>query len=73
MEKIKLGVYRHYKGKEYRVLMEGVNDETREPVIIYIPLYGEGEITVRKKSVFLDEVDEPEFNYKGPRFVFVKE
>ena len=73
--KIKKGVYRNFKGKNYLVLRE-VPDATNgstEPMILYIQLYGNYQEMVRKKSEFLEEVDRPDFNYKGPRFQYVGE
>ena len=44
---IKPGVYRHFKGKRYRVLFEAVNSETGERMVVYLALYGEGGVWVR--------------------------
>lgn len=54
--KIKPGVYRHYKGNHYRVLGEVVLDGPRTLMVLYIPLYGKGEPTVRHKAEFLSLV-----------------
>lgn len=63
-EKIKKGVYWHFKGKDYLVL---------EVMILYIPFYGKFQMLVRPKAMFLEEVNRPECNYKGPRFLYVGE
>ena len=47
---IKPGVYRHFKGKRYRVLFEAVNSETGERMVVYLALYGEGKVWVRPAS-----------------------
>ena len=33
------GIYRHYKGNEYKVFGVGKDTETEEDVVIYQPLY----------------------------------
>lgn len=60
------GVYQHYKGKFYRVLMLGVIDGSREPAVIYVPLWGDGEPTVRTVKDFTEELKTGD--YIGPRF-----
>ncbi|MEA2112663.1 MAG: DUF1653 domain-containing protein [Patescibacteria group bacterium] len=39
MPEIKLGKYRHFKGKEYEVLGVGNHSETLEKLVIYRALY----------------------------------
>lgn len=71
MSEIKKGRYRHYKGKEYVVIGEVAHSETKERMVLYIPLYGEFRMFVRPKDMFLETVDMPEYNHKGPRFRFI--
>ena len=59
---VPLGIYRHYKGKEYEVLGVAVHTETREEFVVYRPLYddpalGENPMFVRPKEMFLQEVE----------------
>jgi hypothetical protein len=56
-EKIKLGKYRHHKGKEYEVLGVAKHSETLEELVVYRALYGDGELWVRPLAMFLDEVE----------------
>ncbi|KAA5609584.1 DUF1653 domain-containing protein [Rhodovastum atsumiense] len=53
---IRLGKYRHYKGKEYVVIGEAKHSETLEEVIVYKALYGAEDIWVRPKNMFKDTV-----------------
>lgn len=53
---VRLGRYRHFKGNEYEVLCVGLDSETTEEVVIYKALYGNGDIWVRPKKMFLETV-----------------
>lgn len=59
MTEIKLGKYKHYKGKEYRVLGIAKHSEDLEELVVYEALYDneESKLWVRPKSMFLEEVD----------------
>ena len=50
------GTYRHYKGKHYEVLGVATHSETREPLVVYRPLYGEGGLWVRPLAMFTEQV-----------------
>ena len=59
MAEIKLGKYRHYKGKEYEVLGVGNHSETLEKLVIYKALYdseefGPNAIWTRPYEMFFD-------------------
>jgi hypothetical protein len=65
------GRYRHFKGKEYEVLGVARHSETDEPFVVYRPLYGGFELTVRPASMFSEQVNrdgrtQPRFTYMGP-------
>ena len=77
MSQIKLGKYRHYKGKEYLVIGQGKHTETQEEVVVYWALYkspdsGQYELCIRPVSSFLKRAIDISGN-KVPRFVFVEE
>ena len=59
MEDIKLGIYKHYKGNEYRVLGIATHSETLEKMVVYQALYGTYGIWVRPINMWneLVEVD----------------
>ena len=56
MEPIKPGLYRHFKGGEYRVLYTAAHSETLEPMVVYQALYGEKGIWVRPASMWNETV-----------------
>ncbi len=51
------GIYRHFKGDYYLVVDVALDSETKEEVVVYRRLYGDGSLWVRKKEMFLSEVD----------------
>ncbi len=50
------GRYRHYKGNEYDVIGMARHSETREMMVVYRPLYGEGGLWVRPAAMFVEDV-----------------
>ena len=69
--KLKLGKYRHFNGGEY--LVEGVatHSETREEMVVYRPLYGEGGLWVRPLRMFQESVEHD--GSVRSRFQFISE
>ena len=53
---IKLGRYRHFKGGEYEVIGIARHSETREEMVVYRALYGEGGLWVRPASMWAETV-----------------
>ena len=51
------GVYEHYKGNRYEVLMVARHSETEEEFVVYRQLYGDRGIWVRPLAVFLESVE----------------
>ncbi len=74
-DSVKPGVYHHFKGNTYHIIGVSQNTETQALTVVYIPQYGEhaGKLSNRDLKMFLEEVDRPELNYKGPRFILVEE
>jgi len=65
------GIYRHYKGKYYRLLFVAKHSETLEEMAVYQALYGEGAFWVRPLAMFAESVEvegvlQPRFAYVGP-------
>ena len=49
--------YRHYKGNQYKVLALAKHSETLEDMVVYVALYGNGQVWVRPKSMWNEEVE----------------
>ena len=67
--KIKLGKYRHYKGRLYKVIGVPRHSETLEELVVYE--HDDGEMWVRPWSMFMEEVEVD--GKRVPRFEFVGE
>ena len=68
---VEKGKYRHYKNKDYYVIGCAIHTETGEEFIVYRALYGDEQLWIRPKSMFISEVDlngetVPRFRYVGP-------
>jgi hypothetical protein len=50
------GLYRHYKGNEYRVLGLARHSETLETMVVYQALYGAKGLWVRPAAMFAEMV-----------------
>ncbi len=68
---IKLGKYRHFKGREYEVIGIASHSETLEPMVVYRALYGEHGLWVRPAAMWVEWVDRED--YRGPRFRYIGE
>lgn len=60
------GKFRHYKGNEYEVVDLVRHSETEEWMVLYRPLYGEGDLWVRPFEMFysnvvIEGVEQPRF------------
>ena len=54
---IKPGVWRHFKGNEYRVLCMATHSETLEELVVYQALYGERGVWVRPARMWCESVE----------------
>lgn len=66
---LKPGRYRHFKGKEYRLIGIALHSETLEEMVVYQALYGECGLWVRPKAMWTEQVQRED--YCGPRFIYV--
>ena len=53
----KPGLYRHYKGHDYRVIGLARHSETLEALVVYQALYGERGLWVRPAAMFLEAIE----------------
>ncbi len=74
MPDVKVGKYKHYKGKMYEVIGVARHSETLEELVVYRALYhsdewGDNALWVRPKEMFLEMVEID--GKKVPRFEFI--
>ena len=50
------GIYKHFKGNEYRVIDTATHSETMEVMVIYKPLYNDSGLWVRPLDMFLEKI-----------------
>ncbi len=65
-----LGLYRHYKGRDYRLLHVARHSETEEQMAVYQQCYGDEAIWVRPLPMFcesltLEDKSVPRFSFLG--------
>lgn len=63
---IEPGVYEHFKGARYEVLVVARHSETEEPFVVYRQLYGDGAHWVRPLAMFTETVERD--GRRVPRF-----
>lgn len=71
---IRPGLYRHYKGKTYRVFSTVTHSETEEVLVLYAPegqTRGEARLWVRPLSMFIETVTIS--GSEIPRFALIAE
>ena len=71
MQEPKPGVYRHFKGNEYRLLYVAHHSETLEPMVVYQAMYGDKGVWVRPLSMWDETVERDGAVYK--RFTYIGE
>ena len=69
---MKLGIYQHYKGKLYKVLLLAKDTETLEEMVVYECLYEnpQGQFWTRNKLMFEEKILID--NKEVQRFTFIR-
>lgn len=71
VDRLKLGIYKHYKGNLYRVIGLARHTETGEELVTYQSLYGDFGLWARPRAMFEEII---QVNGKEtPRFEFLQE
>ena len=53
---MKLGVYKHYKGKLYKVIGVAIHSETLEKLVVYQAMYGKKKFWVRPEKMLNEKI-----------------
>lgn len=70
MSELKTGRYRHFKGREYRLLNLAKSSDKKQDLVVYQDLKDEKKIWVRTKEEFLSQVETK--SGVQPRFEFIE-
>ena len=67
---ITAGLYRHFKGNMYRVLLIAQHTETGEDMVLYRAEYGDHQLYVRPYDMFASEVDREKYPNADQKYRF---
>jgi hypothetical protein len=54
---VELGIYRHYKGKDYEVIGVARHSEDESELVVYRTLYGDFSLWVRPIEMFNETIE----------------
>ena len=71
MREIKInGIYKHFKGNYYIVIDIATDSESNEKYVIYMALYDDNNLWIRKLDMFLSEVDHDKYPDVSQKYRF---
>lgn len=63
-------IYRHFKGKFYKVIAVAIHTETNEQLVVYQALYGNYGTFVRPLASFVSKVDKEKYPNANQEYRF---
>ena len=63
-------IVRHFKGDLYMVLNFATHTETKECLVVYKALYGQGTVWTRPLDMFMEKAPKDRHNPTGQKFRF---